>query len=499
MSASVRSTATEFKRQATLSTFSGQEFTMPSLIIEQPDKRSGGRITGRVLIGRLPTNGILVPESNVSRLHAWIDTDTDGHHFVADGGSLTGTWVNGRAIERRRLLGDGDVIRIGTAQIVYSLEDPLPEGIDQVDLAGLSPDENVTESGVLFDCPCGAPVWFKAAAIGQIHVCRQCGNSIVIPGASGAIAEIVASQSIAEPGVPPGQSTPIDTYSDLMKRSPIPIPHPTDEYGLAEIPSDAPAESINGDGSQLQTPQPFVTEETTTTAEESTERKSLFQNWRPGPVPELSATAITEAVGIGEPVVIAEKAVEVIVESPAEIATEVPATHAVDAICSICHSTLHAGEQTIACPSCGLTFHADCWQENLGCSAYGCPQVNALQPPESEEILAETAMAEDSAVNSSADEEDAEAATFPWEFVFVAISVIGSLLGALAYGIPAFIGAIGTAVYLAAYQDSRQRRIVAIIALVVCILGAAGGIYASYLWWNGWPPIGPWVRRKGQP
>lgn len=487
-------------RRMSSSSITFQEFKMPSLIIEQPDKRSGGQITGRVLIGRLPTNGILVPESNVSRLHAWIDTDTDAHHYVADGGSLTGTWVNGRAIEKRRLLGDGDVIRIGTTQLVYSLEDHLPEGIDQVDLAGLPPDDNVTESGVLFDCPCGAPVWFKAAAIGQIHVCRQCGNSILIPGIPSATAEIVSSQSIAEPGVPPGQSTPIDTYSDLLQRSPIPMPHPTDEYGLAEMASDASPESVNRDGSQLQTPEPFVTEETKAPIEESTERKSLFQNWRPGPVPELAPLTPTKEVAIAERAVIADGTGDSIVDSPLVDASDVTAVQVVEAICSICHSTISDEEQTSVCPSCGLTFHADCWHENFGCSAYGCPQVNALQPPASEvENSTETAMTGDSGVLSSATEDESEAAGFPWEFIFMAISVVGSLLGALAYGIPALIGAIGTGVYLAFYQDSRQRRIVAIIALLVCILGTAGGIYASYLWWNGWPPVGPWARRKGQP
>src|SRR5437868_998209 len=135
---------------------------MPSLIIEQPGKRSGGSVEGRVLIGRLPTNGIVVTDSSVSRLHAWIDADPDGRYFVADGGSLTGTWVNGRTIEKRRVLADGDVIRVGQAQIVFSLDETIPEGVQPVDLAGQPPPDNVAEAGVLFDCPCGAPAWFKA-------------------------------------------------------------------------------------------------------------------------------------------------------------------------------------------------------------------------------------------------------------------------------------------------------------------------------------------------
>lgn len=47
-------------------------------------------------------------------------------------------------------------------------------------------------------------------------------------------------------------------------------------------------------------------------------------------------------------------------------------------VCSICQCAILAGEQTTDCPSCKLVFHVDCWSENLGCSAYGCDQVNVL-------------------------------------------------------------------------------------------------------------------------
>jgi hypothetical protein len=35
-------------------------------------------------------------------------------------------------------------------------------------------------------------------------------------------------------------------------------------------------------------------------------------------------------------------------------------------------------DEILACPQCGLRFHAECWAENRGCSAYGCAQVGAL-------------------------------------------------------------------------------------------------------------------------
>ncbi|HZL34378.1 MAG TPA: FHA domain-containing protein, partial [Tepidisphaeraceae bacterium] len=48
-------------------------------------------------------------------------------------------------------------------------------------------------------------------------------------------------------------------------------------------------------------------------------------------------------------------------------------------VCGVCHNPIADFDDTKKCPSCGLAFHADCWQENRGCSAYGCPQVGALE------------------------------------------------------------------------------------------------------------------------
>lgn len=41
-------------------------------------------------------------------------------------------------------------------------------------------------------------------------------------------------------------------------------------------------------------------------------------------------------------------------------------------LCSICQTGIIAGERVLACPYCALPFHAECWMENQGCSAYGC-------------------------------------------------------------------------------------------------------------------------------
>lgn len=40
--------------------------------------------------------------------------------------------------------------------------------------------------------------------------------------------------------------------------------------------------------------------------------------------------------------------------------------------CSICQSGIIAGERVLYCPKCALPFHVECWDENKGCSSYGC-------------------------------------------------------------------------------------------------------------------------------
>ena len=51
-------------------------------------------------------------------------------------------------------------------------------------------------------------------------------------------------------------------------------------------------------------------------------------------------------------------------------------------LCSICQTGIVSGEEMVNCPDCGLPFHLECWQENQGCSAYGCRSAPATQKSE---------------------------------------------------------------------------------------------------------------------
>jgi pSer/pThr/pTyr-binding forkhead associated (FHA) protein len=87
--------------------------------------RSGGGRSGetfpldaeRVEIGRSPESDVFLDDVTVSRKHATLVRDDTGY-AIEDGGSLNGTYVNRRRVERARLE-DGDEVQIGKYRLTY--------------------------------------------------------------------------------------------------------------------------------------------------------------------------------------------------------------------------------------------------------------------------------------------------------------------------------------------------------------------------------------------
>ncbi|HEX2505038.1 MAG TPA: FHA domain-containing protein [Gaiellaceae bacterium] len=87
--------------------------------------RSGGGRSGetfpldadRVEIGRSPDSDVFLDDVTVSRSHATLVRDENGY-AIEDGGSLNGTYVNRRRVERARLE-DGDEVQIGKYRLTY--------------------------------------------------------------------------------------------------------------------------------------------------------------------------------------------------------------------------------------------------------------------------------------------------------------------------------------------------------------------------------------------
>src|SRR4051812_11741807 len=67
------------------------------------------RLAVSTTIGRDPASTIPILEEGISRFHARIDLDGAGV-FIEDAGSTNGTFVNGRILEGRLALRDGDKI-----------------------------------------------------------------------------------------------------------------------------------------------------------------------------------------------------------------------------------------------------------------------------------------------------------------------------------------------------------------------------------------------------
>jgi hypothetical protein len=71
----------------------------------------------RVVLGRSKEADVRVPDENVSRRHAELRQE-DGEYWIVDLGSMNGTVVKGRRVDRARLE-DGDRFVLGSTEIVF--------------------------------------------------------------------------------------------------------------------------------------------------------------------------------------------------------------------------------------------------------------------------------------------------------------------------------------------------------------------------------------------
>lgn len=344
---------------------------MATLIIEHQGKRRGGVLNGRVVIGRQPGNNIVIDDKAVSRIHAWVGHV--GHtYFVADGGSRTGTIVNGRPVNGRRTLHDGDEILIGPAKLFFHAEAPLPPEIEPL-TSGSDPTD---DEGTVVECRCGTPVWLAWDAPEESRRCDNCGKPLALPGRPGTVT-----------------------------------------------------------GNQLTS---------------TTERPSAI------PTPE--------------PRVIAQETI-----SRREAAETMPQ----DATCGACQSPIGPNEQATSCPECGVSFHANCWTENRGCSSYGCKQVGILEPagPGGKQVP--------HAIPAESPQADLPAGSprqVQWSYFLLPISGLAGLAGLFAFGAPSLLLSIGLSLYLTRRTSVRTAWVFAVAEVFSAVAAAAGSAFSTY-WW----------------
>ena len=134
--------------------------------------------------------------------------------------------------------------------------------------------------------------------------------------------------------------------------------------------------------------------------------------------------------------------------------------------CGICQSSIFPDESTTICPTCGLTFHAECWKENLGCAAYGCEQVNALKPKEEAPVAPDVfQMPIDQSIER-----------LPWNFVLLGVSAVAGAVSTITYGVPSFLAMAAISWRIWTIRGTQQRVLTQSILLAASVLAVAGGI-----------------------
>jgi len=76
-----------------------------------------------VVIGRDDGSPIQIVDEAVSRRHLRISPDGDGSYAAEDLASANGTYVNDVRIGEARTLADGDVVRLGSTELMFSAID----------------------------------------------------------------------------------------------------------------------------------------------------------------------------------------------------------------------------------------------------------------------------------------------------------------------------------------------------------------------------------------
>lgn len=72
---------------------------------------------GAAVMGRDGGNDIILPDPNVSRVHARIE-ERDGSFWLVDLGSTNGTWVNEERVSEKEL-DEHDVVRLGATRLIF--------------------------------------------------------------------------------------------------------------------------------------------------------------------------------------------------------------------------------------------------------------------------------------------------------------------------------------------------------------------------------------------
>jgi hypothetical protein len=150
-------------------------------------------------------------------------------------------------------------------------------------------------------------------------------------------------------------------------------------------------------------------------------------------------------------------------------------------LCSICQTQIEVGDPSTSCDECHLPFHVECWEENLGCSAYGCPNVNALRVGPDIQINSPPPLPSHFRANTSNNAPPGQS-DIPWEYLLLAAAALGSLFGLLCFGVFALMAGAVTVLYFVA-NGKDQPSAVLVGSLAMSVIGFIVGLALSVLFW----------------
>jgi len=149
-------------------------------------------------------------------------------------------------------------------------------------------------------------------------------------------------------------------------------------------------------------------------------------------------------------------------------------------------------------------YHLSCWERQGGCVAYGClhgadlmttknPKAKpaASGAPATPSVPAEPSKAAKEKVEPEKEkraEQDLRK-VLPWNLGANAIliaSICGTVLGAVTFGVPAFLVGTAAAIYASRQRSGMRQR--AAWSAVLCGVGMAVGIATSWMLWFNLPP-----------
>ncbi len=161
-------------------------------------------------------------------------------------------------------------------------------------------------------------------------------------------------------------------------------------------------------------------------------------------------------------------------------------------ICSVCQTVIEDDDARTTCGDCKLPFHEECWQENLGCSAYGCASVNALkQGPDIRVGPLPTGPLGASGLSTAPlrarprfpappppDDNDV-----PWDHLLLGASAIGTVVGFVTCGLPTLLCCALAVWRIVVNKRNDDPIVMPVLSLSMCSVGLLVGLCLSAAFW----------------